>query len=96
MTIEYELAVKTGSYTDKNGAEKARWLNVGHLHTHEGRRYITLSRTFNPAGVPVRSEGDDRVFISCFEPKERDAAPKPKGGAPFDDDIAFMRKHEEA
>ena len=90
MTIEYELAVKTGSYTDKAGNEKARWLNVGHLHQHEGRRYITLSRTFNPAGVPVRSEGDDRVFISCFEPKERDAAPKPKGGAaPFDDEIAF-------
>jgi hypothetical protein len=92
MTIEYELAVKTGSYTDRNGNEKTRWQNVGHLHTHEGRRYITLSRTFNPAGVPARTEGDDRVFISCFEPKAKEDAPAQKpatGGKPFNDDIPF-------
>ena len=90
MTIEYELAVKTGSYTDKAGNEKSRWQNVGHLHTHEGRRYITLSRTFNPAGVPARNEGDDRVFISCFEPKAKDDAPKSaRGQAPLDDEIPF-------
>lgn len=90
MTIEYELAVATGSYTDKAGNEKKRWQNVGHLHVHEGRRYITLSRTFNPAGVPPRTEGDDRVFISCFEPKERDQpAAKPAKAAAFDDDLTF-------
>jgi hypothetical protein len=78
MTVEYDLAVKVGSYTAKDGTEKARWQNVGQLHTHEGRRYITLSRTFNPAGVPLRAEGDDRVFISCFEPRSREDRPAAK------------------
>jgi len=82
--IEYELAVKTGSYTDREGNEKGRWENIGHIHTsQDGRWYVTLKRTFNPAGVPPR-EGDDRVFVSCFEPKQGrgdSAAPKAESRA---------------
>jgi hypothetical protein len=81
----HDLAVKTGTYTDRQGNEKGRWKNVGSvLETNDGGRVIILDRTFNPAGVP-NPEGRDTVMLSMFEPKERDQGgaaaeiPKPTG-----------------
>ncbi len=103
MTVKlYDLAVKTGSYTDRSGAEKGRYLNVGSiLQTNDGGKMILLNRAFNPAGVPHK-EGSDQIIVSMFKPKEAsdggDAAPapaprpapRPAPGAPaFDDDIPF-------
>lgn len=82
--IKYEIVATTGTYTDRDGNEKRRYEQVGHVHTHDGRAYITLKATFNPAGLP-RKEGDDRVFLNLFEPKEK---AKPAEQAP-DDDIPF-------
>jgi hypothetical protein len=65
----HDLAVKTGTYTDRNGAEKGRWMNVGSvLETNDGGKVILLNRTFNPAGVP-NPENRDTVMLSMFEPK---------------------------
>jgi hypothetical protein len=81
----HDLAVKTGTYTDRQGNEKGRWKNVGSvLETNDGGRVIILDRTFNPAGVP-NPEGRDTVMLSMFEPKEREQGgasaeiPKPTG-----------------
>jgi hypothetical protein len=73
----YDLAVKTGSYTDRNGEEKARWKNIGSvLQMDDGGKVILIDRSFNPAGVPFR-EGSDQIMVSMFEPKEAEQAPAP-------------------
>lgn len=67
----YDLAVKTGSYTDRqSGTEKGRYQNVGSiLQMDDGSKMILLSRTFNPAGVPFK-DGSDLIIVSMFKPKE--------------------------
>jgi hypothetical protein len=99
----YDLAVKTGSYTDRSGDQKNRYENVGSiLQMDDGSKMILLKRSFNPAGVPFK-EGSDQIIVSMFEPKDRDAAPSSAGEAPpppkpatrpgsiadMDDDLAF-------
>mgnify|MGYP000894787971 CR=1 FL=1 len=95
-----DLAVKTGSYTDRNGETKNRYENVGSiLQMDDGSKMMLLKRSFNPAGVPFR-EGSDQIVISLFDPKEKDgsggfvpANPAPAAPASpavdFDSDIPF-------
>lgn len=97
----YDLAVKTGSYTDRaSGAEKGRYQNVGSvLQLDDGSKMILLNRTFNPAGVPFK-DGSDQIVISMFNPKDSGSQPAPAfqqtasaAAAPapvhFDDDMPF-------
>lgn len=70
MTVIKDLAVVKSTYTNKQGEEKKVWLNIGQVHEHEGREYITLDPTINLAALP-RKQGDDRLFVSMFEPKHR-------------------------
>lgn len=98
-----DLCVKTGSYTDRTGTEKANWANIGAVFQgDDNKKWILLNRDFNPAGVPYK-EGGNSIIVSMFDPKEKDgtgAAPKAaapaaapaagKGGS-FDDDIPFSR-----
>lgn len=74
----YDLAVKTGTYTNKNGEEKGRWLNVGAVMlSDDGSKFIMLQRTFNPAGVPdLSGRGGESVLLSMFEPKDKDSQPQ--------------------
>jgi len=96
----YDLAIKTGTYTDRNGNEKGRWENVGIvLQLDDGGKMLLLKRTFNLAGVPdLRGEGGDMVPVSMFPPKEQDQqqsapAPKQQGGFQQDQDVPFS-SHE--
>lgn len=89
----YDLAVKTGSYTDRDGKDKGRWKNIGSvLQMEDGGKVILIDRSFNPAGVPFR-EGSDQIMVSMFDPKQDGAAPAPRAPAPrepdVDDDIPF-------
>lgn len=82
----FDLMVKTGEYTDKTGAKKARWLPVGRvMQGDDGSEYILINKTFNPAGVPdLSGKGGDAVLIRKFEARNNDqagAAP-PEGAAP--------------
>lgn len=100
----YDLAVKTGTYTDGGGQEKGRWLNVGSvMQTDDGGKFIMLNKTFNPAGVPdLSGRNSESVLLSMFEPKganqpaQQPAAQTPKPNPPaqgFDDidsDIPFQ------
>lgn len=93
-----DLAVKTGSYTDRSGQTKGRYENVGSiLQMDDGSKMLLLKRSFNPAGIPHK-EGSDQIIISMFDPKERDggahgpqvvptAAASP--AVDFDDSIPF-------
>lgn len=89
----YDLAVKTGSYTNLEGQEKGRWLNVGALmQGDDGGKFIMLQKTFNPAGVPdLSGRGGESVLLSMFPPKEQQTSPAqqaPKQSS-YDSDLPF-------
>lgn len=67
----YDAVVKTGSYTNSNGEEKARYENVGSVFEGDKGPFLVLKRTFNPAGVPFK-DGSDSIMVSLFEPKQDD------------------------
>ena len=76
-----DLAVKTGSYTDRDGNTKGRYKNVGSLmESDDGSKFILLDTTFNPAGVP-NPDNRDNVLISIFELKDSDGGQRSGGGA---------------
>lgn len=101
----YDLAVKTGEYTDRAGNKKGRWQNVGAvMQADDGGKFIMLARWFNPAGVPdLTGRGGESVLLSMFEPRPANdngggqAAPQQQRQAPqqqsappdLDDDIPF-------
>lgn len=68
----YDLAVKVGEYTDRDGNKKGRYMNVGAvLEKDDGGRFMMLERTFNPAGAP-NPDGRTTVLLSMFEPRDRE------------------------
>lgn len=94
-----DLAVKVGTYTDGAGNEKARWQNLGALmRSDDGGEFILLDRTFNPAGVPVPSNGGNSVLISAFKIRgddgqrsggQQSSPPADPTPPPDDDEIPF-------
>ena len=71
-TIKYNLAVKTGSYTNGQGEQKNRYENIGSVFQGDNGPFVILKRTFNPAGVP-NPENKDSIIVSCFEPRDNGA-----------------------
>jgi len=86
----YDVAVKTGSYTDKTGATKNRYENIGVMMDGDNGPYLMLKRTFNPAGVPNNAERDN-ILCSLFKPNDDQAArPAARAALPVsDDEIPF-------
>ena len=70
----YDLAVKTGEYTNQSGEKNGRWQNVGAVMANDnGGKFIMLSKWFNPAGVPDlsgKSAASESILLSMFEPKD--------------------------
>ena len=67
----YDIVVKVGEY-EKDGETKGRYINVGSiLKNNEGKSFIIMDRTFNPAGVP-NPEERATVLLSLFEPKKKE------------------------
>ena len=86
MGVKYNLAVKVGGYTDRDGNHKNKWQNVGVMLEGKYGPYILLNRFFNPAGVPCDPD-DESIPISLFEPKN-----KPQTGgkqSDYDEDVPF-------
>lgn len=70
----YDLTIPAGQYTDKNGQQKTKWETIGAVFQNDaGKSFVTLKRTFNPAGVPVDQNGSNRenVIINCFDANAR-------------------------
>jgi len=85
----YDLAVKTGEYTDGQGQQKGRWQNVGAvMQNNDGGKFIMLAKWFNPAGVPdLSGKGatSESILLSMFEPKDKNGqapAAAPRQAAP--------------
>lgn len=71
-----DVTVKVGSYTDKEGNTKGRYENVGaKWENNEGGSFITLKRTFSPAGVP-NPDGKDSIILSIFPLKDKEEKAK--------------------
>ena len=69
MPKKYDVVAKNGEYTDKSGAVKSRWLNVGSIMENDKGLYMIMNRTFNPAGLP-NPENKEGCFLSLFPAKE--------------------------
>lgn len=69
MAKKYDLVVKTGEYTDRDGQTKGRFKNVGVVMDGQNGPYILLDRTFNPAGVPGQ-DGRESIIVSMYEPRD--------------------------
>ena len=84
---KYDLAVKTGSYTDRDGNEKGRYENIGAMMEGDKGPFLMLKRTFNPAGV---NTDRDSILVSMFEPKERERQEPARGShGEIEDEIPF-------
>ena len=70
MSKKYDLAVKVGSYTDREGNNKNRWENIGAIMHGDNGFYMMLKRTFNPAGVAGQNDRDS-ILVSMFEPDKK-------------------------
>lgn len=90
---KFDMAVKTGSYTDREGKQKNRYQNIGVImQGDDGGHYALLDPLINLAAVP-REAGKDRVMVSLFEPRDdqqqQQAPRQQRAAAPLDDDIPF-------
>ena len=70
----YDLAVKVGEYTDREGKVKGKYQNIGCvLEKEDGGKFLMIEKWFNPAGVPDLSNsgaGRSSILVSMFPPKE--------------------------
>ncbi len=83
----HDLAVKTGTY-QRGGETKNRYENIGSVFQDDnGGEFMTLKRTFNPAGVSV-PDNKDSIIISKFAVREQAETPEPQASAP-DGEISF-------
>ena len=71
----HNLVIPEGQYTDKNGQTKTNWTTIGAVfEADNGRKFLTIKRTFNPAGVALDDKGSnkDSIIINLFSTdKER-------------------------
>ena len=67
----YDLAVRTSSYTDKEGQEKSSWANIGSIwKNNDDNQFMLLKAAFNPAAIE-RKPSSDCITVAMFEPKEQ-------------------------
>ena len=65
-----DLCVATGKYQTSSG-EKTNWLQIGSImEKDDGGKFMILSRTFNPAGVP-NPDNRDSLIVSMFDVKPK-------------------------
>jgi len=89
---KYDVMVPNGKYTDQQGNEKTRWLNVGAvIENRNGNLNLILN------AIPAPIQGNDRMswMMNLFEPRQQQSAPQQQQSAPqqasadFDDNIPF-------
>lgn len=90
-----DLVAKVGTYTNKSGEEKGRYVNLGVILDGQNGEYVLLDPSVNLAGILMQQrlanpqKAGDKVLVSIFE-KNGNAKPKPAPeGNDFDDEIPF-------
>ena len=97
-----KLLIKVGSYTNRDGEKKNRYVEVGALLVKDGNEFALLDPSVSLAGahalqrVNDHAEGrkpGDRIMCSVFDNDAQGGAPKqqaaPAASAPVDDDVPF-------
>lgn len=74
-TKKYDVVAKIGTYQNKEGETKGRYLTVGSILENDGKPFLLLNRHFNPAGLP-NPDNRDSVLLSLFEPKKQEEGTK--------------------
>ena len=78
----HDAVATVGTYKDRSGNEKKRYVNIGSVFTDDdGRQSLKLD------SVPVGPEWSG--WISFYEPKEREQSDNRGRSGGHDDDIAF-------
>lgn len=89
----YDLLVTVGTFTDRTGQQKSRYLNIGAaMRSDNGGMFLLLDRSFNPAGVPYDASRGNAILVSMFEPKQdgqQGQAPRASAQQQADGDIPF-------
>lgn len=70
----HNLVIPEGQYTDKNGQTKTNWTTIGAVFKSDnGKSFVTLKRTFNPAGIPLDDKGSNResIVVNMFDADAR-------------------------
>lgn len=72
-----DLCVKTGEYV-VNGETKPRFENIGgFFKNEEGKTFLTIKKTFNPAGVQFEMDpSKDSILVSIFDLREDGEKPQ--------------------
>ena len=78
----WDLSVKTGSYTDREGNTKHKYENIGAVFDGERGPYMVLKRHFNPAGIAPAREGSDSIGVYMFEQREESQRQYPQNRQP--------------
>ena len=91
MSKKYDVVARTGTYTNKNGEEKGKYMNVGIVYEKDGKFGLIMN-----APVVLDDEGNVVKFFGLYEPKEKGSVshePRPAAKASpddeFSDDIPF-------
>lgn len=66
----YDVVAVTGKYTNANGEERKRYLNVGAVIEGQYGPSLAMDPHINLAGLPRDGE---RVFLSLFTPGQQQA-----------------------
>lgn len=91
MAKLYDVSVTTGAY-EINGEKKYRSIQIGSVwEGKDGRPFLRLDRTFNPAGVPVKDSTQDSIICNLWEPRQKEAPAQntPAVQTFLDDQIPF-------
>ena len=74
MKPSYDIKVKTGTYTDREGKERGSWIKIGVVFEKDGTLFGNLS------AIPVNWDGR----FSLFPPREQDfeGSPSATRGGP--------------
>ena len=71
---KYDIVISAGSYTNAQGEEKKRWVNVGVVMQGDDGFFALLDPGVNLAAY--KEPGKDRVIASLFEPKKQQQQPQ--------------------
>jgi len=80
--MRLKLSVAVGKTKEGKGI----WIDAGSLIEKDGKKYVVIKRTFNPAGVP-NPKGDDSVWLNVFEEKPTQHSVDKGNGYQPDDDM---------
>ena len=84
------LSVKTREYKDRDGNDKANWVNIGVImENDQGKQFMLIDRWVNLAGLPDFSgkENPSAVMVTMFDVDDykptQKAAPTSNNDMPF-------------